>query len=268
MQEVARFPHGTFSWVDLTTTDQEGAKQFYTAVFGWETTDIPIDENNVYTMFNLNGKNVAAVSAMQPEQQAQGMPPHWTSYITVDNVDEVAGKVEEAGGTLMAPPFDVMGSGRMAVIQDPTGAIVALWQPINHIGASYINVPGSLSWNELNTRDAEKAGEFFNKLLGWEVGTQTEPNPYMYFLNNGRMNGGMMQMTEEWGDIPPNWMVYFAVENFDATLEKIKAEGGTIHVGPVDAPEVGRFGVIADPQGAMFTAIQLEQVDEVPPEWM
>lgn len=266
MKEVKKYPAGTFSWVDLMTTDQPAAKKFYSTLFGWHINDMPMGPDSVYTMLELEGKSVAALSQMSPEQQEQGMPPVWNSYITVDNADKSAAKAKSLGGTIVAEPFDVFDAGRMAVIQDPTGAIFSVWQPKTHIGASYVNYPNCLTWNELATTDREKANAFYEGLFGWTRNDQDMGDGVIYtsFMNNGRMNGGMMQMTEEWGGAPSHWMVYFAVEDVDASAAKVKELGGQVHVGPQDIPDTGRFAMVQDPQGAMFSIIKLNQIDEPP----
>lgn len=265
MQEVKRYPSGTFSWVDLATSDAAGAKQFYTSLFGWQAQDMPAGPDNVYTMLSLEGRDVAALYQMSAEQQGQGVPPHWLSYVSVDDIEAAAEKVTSLGGTLLAPPFDVMESGRMALVQDPTGATFALWQPRQHLGAKLVNIPGSLCWNELATRDTASASAFYTGLFGWETQTSDTPGgPYTSFSNQGRMAGGMLQMTEEWGDMPPHWSVYFAVADCDETVKRAQELGGTALMSPIDIPEVGRFAVMQDPQGAFFTVIKMSFFDPPP----
>lgn len=266
MQEVTKYPAGTFSWVDLATTDAAGAKQFYTELMGWTVFDIPMGPDSFYTMLQLEGRDVAGLSQMSAEQQAQGMPAMWNSYVTVENADESAEKAAALGGTVLAPPFDVFDSGRMAVVQDPTGAVFSVWQAKSHIGAKLVNIPGTLTWNELATKDAAQAKAFYSQLFGWEMQAQDMGNgmEYTTFMNKGRANGGMMQMTEEWGDIPPHWMVYFAVADCDASVEKATSLGATVMMPPQDIPEVGRFSVIQDPQGAALTLMKLVRADPPP----
>jgi hypothetical protein len=262
MFKVTKYPHGTFSWVDCASTDAASGKKFYADLMAWGTEDIPMGDGLFYTMFKCQGEHVAAISPMQPEMQQQGIPSFWTSYISVNDVDAVTKNAKDLGATVMSEPFDVFDSGRMSLINDPTGASVALWQPKNHIGAGLVNAPGALHWNELATRDSTKACEFFGKLLGWQYekmeGAGTD---YQVIRIDGRGNGGIMQMTEEWGDMSPHWMVYFAVADIDKSLEKVKQLGGKVEVPPVEVAGTGRFAVIADPQGAYVSLIQLESPD-------
>ncbi len=262
MTEFKNYAPGTFCWVDLSTTDAEGAKAFYTKLFGWETVDAPAGPDMVYTMLKIGGKNVGGLYQMGQEQQSQGMPPHWLSYVSVADVEESAARAKSLGGQVLQEPMDVMDSGRMALVQDPIGAVLALWQPGEHQGADLANEPGSFTWNELATADTQKAGQFYTSLFDWSTQIQEMPETtYTTFLNGDRMNAGMLQMTEEWGDIPPHWMVYFAVADCDQSAEKAKDLGGQVHVPPTDIPPVGRFAVIQDPQGGLFTIIKLSSPD-------
>src|ERR1700704_2787351 len=191
MQETPQYAPGTFCWVELATTDTGAAKKFYSGLFGWTIEDRPVSPEMVYTMLNLDGKNAGALYPLDKEKQAQGIPPHWLSYASVANSDETAAKAKELGATIIVPPFDVMTFGRMAVIQDPTGAVFALWQPKDHKGAGVVNVPNSFCWNELMTTDTAKDGEFYSGLFGWGKDIQNfGPLEYTMFSNDGRPAGG------------------------------------------------------------------------------
>jgi len=263
MQEVTRYPSNTFSWIDVNTSDQVAGTRFYTELFGWRAVDNPIPDGGVYTMLQVNGLDVAAISQMSPEMESAGMPPVWNSYVTVDNVDEAAERVTKAGGTVMMPPFDVMEAGRMAMVQDPVGAVLALWEAKQHIGAKLVNTPGALCWNELNTTDPDKAAEFYKAVFGWQHQYDEKMN-YHLFLNGERMAAGMMEITEEMGEVPPSWSVYIAVDDCDATVAKARELGGSVIVPPQDIPGTGRFAILHDPQGAVFCVIHMEQMDSPP----
>jgi predicted enzyme related to lactoylglutathione lyase len=258
MTEMSQYAPGTFCWQDLSTTDAAAAKQFYSGLFGWETFDIPMGPDAFYTMMRIGGKDVAGLSSQTQEMKDQGVPPFWTSYVSVTSADEAASKVKALGGQVLAEPFDVFGEGRMAVFQDPTGAAFAVWQPKNHIGSRLVNQPGALCWNELATTDAGKAKAFYTGLFGWNTEEmETEAGLYTLFLNGDRQNGGMMQMTEEWGNAPPHWMVYFAVEDCDRSVQKATELGAKVMVPPAEAGDIGRFSLLQDPQGAAFSIIKL-----------
>jgi predicted enzyme related to lactoylglutathione lyase len=250
MGERTTHAPGTFSWVDLSTTDQPAAKAFYGALLGWEALDLPIDENTVYSMQLVRGHAVAAISPQPQAQTEAGVPPLWNSYVTVESADEAAARAAELGGTVHAGPFDVMEAGRMAVIQDPQGAFFMVWQPGQNIGAGLVNEPGALCWNDLSTPDMDGAQAFYGALFGWtftpmEGGDQ----PYVVISNKERANGGIRPLDPP--GMPPNWAVYFAVEDLDASLARAEELGGAKLMGPIDIG-IARFGVVADPQGAVF----------------
>ncbi|MEK6279516.1 MAG: VOC family protein [Acidobacteriota bacterium] len=259
MAETTQYAPGTFCWVELATSDSEAAKKFYTELFGWSFADSPIGPDMVYTMLKRDGKDVGALFKMAAEIASQGTPPNWLSYVSVTNADESAGKARELGATLFKEPFDVFDVGRMAVVQDPTGAVFALWQAGTHQGAGITNLPGSFCWNELGTNDTAKAGEFYKNLLGWVGDAQNfGPMEYTMFVNGERPAAGMYKITPEMGNIPPHWLVYFAVDDCDSSTQKATELGATVMKPPDDIPGIGRFAILADPQGAAFAIIKLE----------
>jgi uncharacterized protein len=263
-QEVTKYPHATFSWVELHTTDADGGKKFYTELFGWTYQDEPSVDGGYYTMFSLHGKYVAELYGGNPDVLAKRIPPNWLSFISVDNLDATTEQVQAAGGTVLMSPFDVMDSGRTSVIQDPTGAVFSLWEARNHIGAGYVNMPGALIWNELLTNDIAAAAGFYTKLLGWTAQVSTaEPASYTTFENGERGAAGMLPITKEMGDIPPHWSIYFAVEDCDASTDKAQALGGQVLREPMDL-STGRLAVLRDPQGAAFNIIAATYVDPPP----
>jgi uncharacterized protein len=257
MPERTSHKHGTISWADLATTDQDGAKAFYGRLLGWEYDDQPIDENTTYSMAKVGGRAAAAISPQQPDEATQGIPPHWNVYVTVDDVDAVSGRVGEAGGNVLAGPFDVMDVGRMSVIADPAGAVLCLWQAKTSIGAEVVNEPGALSWADTATTDPDAAQAFYSSLLGWRFEQMSEEPPYWVIFNGERSNGGM---TAPPPGVPSNWFPYFVVEDVDADAETARAAGGNPFVGPMDVPG-GRFVLIMDPQGAAFGVLSGEMDD-------
>jgi uncharacterized protein len=246
MGERTSYTPGTFSWTDLATTDTEGAKSFYTGLFGWQIDDRPIPGDGVYTMLLRDGKEVAALFEGQ-----EGMPTAWSSYVTVESADAATTKATDLGGTLMAEPFDVMDAGRMGVIQDPTGAVLSVWEPHGSIGAQFVNGPGALSLNQLNTTDPEAAQRFYGGLFGWRTEEVAGGDqPYWGIYHGDRLNGGMMQLPPD-APAPPHWLVYFGSEDVDADAATIGDAGGIVLVPPTDVPG-GRFLAAQDPQGAVF----------------
>lgn len=262
MKEAPQYAPGTFCWVELGTTDGEAAKKFYTELFGWTFTDSSVGPGMVYTMLKQDGKDVGALYQMSTEMTAMGIPPNWLSYVSIANADETAARAKSLGATLMKEPFDVMAVGRMAVIQDPTGAVFAIWQAGTHKGASAVNIPNSVCWNELATTDSTKAGEFYTDLFGWGKNVLTfGPMEYTIFTNGSeRGAGGMSVITPEMGPIPPHWLLYFAVDDCDAMTQKATELGATTLHPPTDIPGTGRFSILTDPQGAAFAFIKPDPI--------
>jgi uncharacterized protein len=256
MPEMTQYEPGSFCWPELATTDAEGAKRFYGELFGWKPNDTPMGDGNFYTMLELGGRQAAALYGMGPDQRKQGLPPNWMPYVSVVSADETARRAKELGGKVLMEPFDVYDLGRMAAIQDPTGATFSVWQPKTHIGAGVYGDPGAFCWNELDTRDTGKALDFYTKLFGWKAKPSKE---YTEFTAPGASYpmGGMMQIAEDWGDVPPYWLTYFAVSDADATVAKAQKLGAKTFVPPTDIPNTGRFAVLQDPQGAVFAVIKL-----------
>jgi predicted enzyme related to lactoylglutathione lyase len=247
------YAQGTPNWVDLQTSDQAAAKQFYSGLFGWTYDDQPMGEGAVYSMAELGGEHVAAIAPQPAELAAAGAPPMWNTYIAVDSVDDAIAKVEAAGGQVAMPPFDVMDAGRMAFVLDPSGSAVALWQANQHIGATLVNETGTLTWNELITTDPA-AAKFYEQVLGVTTSTMDMgTGEYTLFHVGDQMVGGSTPPPME--GVPNHWHVYFAVDDADATAAKAGELGGSVMVPPFDTP-VGRMAVLADPQGAVFSVIK------------
>jgi len=257
MGERTRYETGTFSWADLGTTDQDAAKEFYAGLFGWKFDDRPIGGGAVYTMCVLDGKEVAAITTQSDQERDQGVPAHWNSYITVHDLDDRAPRVEQLNGNLIAPPFDVLDAGRMALAADPTGAVFAMWQPRESIGAGLVNAPGALSWNELATTDPETAKQFYAELFAWtyEEMEMGDAGTYAVIRNGNRSNGGIRpQMPPEQG-APSYWLPYFGAESCDQTVARTGQLGGNALMPTTPLPQ-GAFAVIADPQGAVFALFE------------
>lgn len=255
MGKRERYEPGTFCWVDLATTDPAGAKAFYGDLFGWEAVDMPAGEAGTYTMMYLDGDELCGLYEMESERREQGVPSHWFSYVSVEDADTTATRARELGGTVFGEVFDVDGDGRIAVIQDPTGAALGAWQPRSHIGARRVNDPGCLSLNQLNTTDPERAAGFYTNLFGWEISQVVDEPPYWGINNNGWLNGGMMRMPEDAPGAPAHWLVYFTVLSCDEAVAKARKLGGAALIEPMDI-EAGRISVLSDPQVAAFAVFE------------
>jgi predicted enzyme related to lactoylglutathione lyase len=240
--------------VDHTSPDVQASARFYDSLFGWQSQDLG-EEAGHYTMFTSNGKNVAATTP----PMAPGTPPAWSTYISTANIEDTAKKVDANGGKTLVAPMQVMDQGSMGVFQDPTGAVFAAWQPAAMKGAQMVNKPVSLSWNELATRDLEAAKSFYSKVFGWGVKSNKMPDGSEYVewqINGSPVGGGQAMGSMYPPQVPPHWLVYFAVANTDDVVKKAQEMGGKVMAPAMDIPQ-GRMAVLTDPQGAAFAVIQL-----------
>lgn len=253
MAEMSEYAPGTPCWVDLATPDAEAAQKFYRELFGWDYQDMGSDAGG-YAMATLDGKQVAGVGPLMGE----GMPPMWSTYVATEDADGNAKAVEAAGGKVLAPPFDVMEAGRMGVFADSGGAAVSVWQPNQHKGAELANQPGAFCWNELATRDIDGAKKFYQEVFGWSADTsEFEGMSYTEWKLDDKSIGGMLEMGDRYpAEVPPHWLVYFAVEDTDAAVKTVEDHGGKVVAPAMDSP-AGRFAVVTDPAGAAFGVIKL-----------
>jgi len=253
MPDRTLYEQGTPNWVDLQTTDQSGAKAFYGQLFGWEFDDQPMPDGQVYSMALKRSGSVAAIAPQSPELAAHNAPTMWNTYIAVDDVDAATARADSSGGKVLMPAFDVVGAGRMSFVADPSGAAVALWQARDHVGATVVNEPGAVVWNELVTDDVPAAVRFFEAVLG--IGSEVQDmgiGAYTMFTVAGRAVCGATPPQS--AETPNHWHVYFQVEDVPATAAKAAALGGTALGAPIDTP-VGPMVTLKDPQGGTFTVM-------------
>ena len=261
--KAAAKPVHDFCWAELETSDVAAAKAFYTQLFPWEMSDMPVGDGSVYSMATIGGGNVAGLYTMQAEMRAQGVSPHWNAYVSAPDVDASARRIKELGGKVVAEPFDVTDVGRMTVAQDPTGAVFCLWQARQHKGFDHSDGrPGTFCWAELMTSNVAQAGEFYGKLFGWsrQAVEMTPGEPYNILSAGEKQLAGMHPLPDELKaeGVPSNWLMYWVVSNCDATVDKASSLGALVTLEPITVPTVGRFAVLEDPQGATFAVLQPE----------
>jgi predicted enzyme related to lactoylglutathione lyase len=256
MSEKTSYEPGTPCWIDLGTPDQDAAAGFYAALFGW---DVEEDENaeqtGGYRVATLNGKAVGGVMKLMQD----GQPPAWMTYVSVEDADATAAAARGAGGEAVVEPMTVLDYGRMAILKDPTGAVVGIWQPGTNIGAQVVNETGAFCWSEISTRDPEAAKAFYGDVFGWAFDDREFEGAGTYTIVSNGDNGfaGLTDMRGRVPDeVPANWLVYFAVEDAEATVERAKRGGGSVAMGPTEIGEVGTIAVLRDPFGASFAVIQ------------
>ncbi len=246
---TSRWPAGVPCWVDLTTTDVAAAREFYRAVLGWSFQDTE-QEYGGYVIGEAGGGAAAGIGPIQGE----GQPPAWTLYFASDDADKTGAAVTENGGTVLLPPGDVGPLGRMLIASDPSGAVFGVWQAGTHIGASLVNAPGGLSWEDLRSTDPAAARAFYGQVFGFDFRPLPEAGPdYTTFHLGGEEAplGGLGGMFGAPEGTPSHWLVYFGVADADAAVSAAENHGGRVLAPPFDTP-YGRMGALADPAGAVF----------------
>lgn len=249
--------HGTPNWADCATTDLDTAEAFYGAVFGWTPERVTDSTGSVYSIQRLGGKMVAGIYALTDDLRAQGVPPHWGTYVEVDDVAETLARVEKAGGKVLEGPSTEAEVGTFAIIQDSVGAYLRLWTSAPEHGGEVFNVPGAMTWNELATKEPEKAAAFYTAVLGLTAEKSPGPTDYTVLKIGDAPVAGILTTTPEMGDFPPTWDIYFASADVDATVKAAVAAGGKVLRQAFDLPVGGRMAVLADPAGAVFEIIKM-----------
>ncbi len=258
MPVVIEWVQGSPTWLDLATSDEQSAIEFYGSLFGWTSEANDAGNGAWYHMQRQGDAYVCGIFQPPPER---AMPPCWTTYISVDDVDAATAQAAAEGGQVYMQPFDVMENGRMSVVADPTGGVISLWQDKRGTGGTLMGEPYSRCWSELMTPDRDRAIEFFKAMFGVETDEMPGPGgmPYVMLKVGGQPVIGVVQKTPEMPiDLPVFWLNYFAVEDCDATAQKAAELGGSVIAGPWDTMP-GRMALLADRQGASFGIIKLDQ---------
>ncbi len=260
MPETMTYEPGTPCWVNLLTPEPDAAKAFYTALFGWRAYTDPDPAAGGLTTLSLDGDAGHSVTALVPHTSGDSVetPAFWTTYISVPDLGAAAKAAGDAGGQVFIGPVEVGEQGRFAMLFDAQGSHIGFWQPKEFQGARVTREPGAYYWSELTTRDVEGAKEFYGTVVGWESDSHPfEDTVYTdWHKPGGPSIAGMIEMNDQWPpDLPPHWMVYFAVDDCDAFAERAIELGGSVPVPPSDLP-TGRFAVLMDPQGGYFSVIR------------
>jgi predicted enzyme related to lactoylglutathione lyase len=248
---------GSFCWLELGTTDRNAAKKFYSALFDWTSEDMPMGPEMTYTIFRLGGKDMAGTYQLMKEQLDAHVPPHWMPYIRVENADAAAAKAVKLGAKQLMAPSDIPHVGRFAVLQDPTGAAISIFQLAEHRGLQTFGQTGAFCWADLNSPDSEKAAGFYADWLGWTY--DTGDDGYRHIVNGTgeeNMIGGIPPKMHAPPGTPAHWMSYFNVTDAKATAAKAAVLGASVIMPAELMPDVGTIGVLSDPQGAVFALYQ------------
>jgi predicted enzyme related to lactoylglutathione lyase len=253
MPVVEKHAPGSFCWIEMAASDQSAAKDFYRRLFGWQPDDFPMHDGSVYTIFRLDGRDVAAGYSLMADQRAQGIPPNWMLYVATENADASAARAKELGGTILGGPFDAGGFGRMAIVRDPQGAVLAVWQAKANPGIGITGVPGTLCWADLSTPDAQGGRSFYAGLFGWDIEPgENDPGGYLHIRNGEAFIGGIPAAQYRDPKAPPHWLPYIAVTDCDTTANLAQQLGAQLYMPPSTIEKVGRMSILADPQGAVF----------------
>ena len=252
MSTVQSYRQGTPCWVDIITPDVDAARTFYGGLFGWsyDARPMPSDSGGelFYYMAQLDGRNAAGLMQSPP---AAGGQPSWQTYFAVDDADAAAARVTDAGGTLLFPVDEIPGSGRMTLALDNLGALFGVWQARGHIGSAAVNEAGAPIWHELQSADAAASSAFYETVTGdgHEI-TNMGDFDYFSLTVDGKPVGGIMPKQDA---AQPNvWLVYFGVDDSDASASRVEELGGRILEAPFTIEGVGRMAIVADPQGVVF----------------
>jgi uncharacterized protein len=258
MPIIEKHPHGSFCWMELHTTDQNAAKQFYQTLFGWDSADFPMGPEETYTIFRLKGRDCSAACTLRKDMIEHGVPPHWMLYIAADHVDESTRRAGELGAKIVGGPFDVGESGRMSIIQDPTGAHFCLWQGKQTPGIGIAAEDNAYCWADLNTPDRHAAKKFYSALFGWRfvTGEDKDESTYLHIMNGEQMIGGMPPSEVLPPNVPAHWMVYYQTGDCAAQTAKAARLGGRLCMQPTAIDGAGWFSIVTDPQGAAFALFQ------------
>ena len=240
--------------MDLASSDPQRSQDFYARLFGWTVQEMGPDLGN-YVNFSKNG---VLVAGLVPNPQPDS-PDGWTTYLSSPDAKAAADATLAAEGRVLLEPMPVMSLGSMAVVTDPSGGVIGVWQPEQHRGYGLSDEDGTPVWSELHTHDYSAAVRFYQQVFGWEtvVMSDTAELRYTVFEKDGLQYAGIMDAAEFLpADIPSNWQVYFQADDVDATLARAKKHGAKIPMAAEDIPGVGRFGILQDPTGAILAVMK------------
>jgi uncharacterized protein len=267
MAEITRHIPGTFCWAELGTTNASAASRFYGELFGWRRSFMPVADGTCYTMLQLHGKDIGALYEVFDESPE--FSPLWRLYVATPDVDKTAQLAVTLGGKIIIEPRNIEDVGRVAAVQDPTGASIALWQALDHIGAEVINESGSLAWQELVTSDCDTAKAFYSGLFGWQTQTVSAgPRVYTKFKakRSEAPSAGLVPLSHQSnqfeGATASHWQAYFAVEDCDRSVNRAVSLGAQLKSAPTNFSGLGRCAVLRDPQGATFSLVQRQEASQ------
>ena len=249
---------GDFCWTELLSDDIKKSTEFYTQLFCWDVESMDMGNNELYTMFKVGPSGIAGGMQKNAEMGKMEVPSHWNSYVLVDDINAAVKKAKDLGAKILKDIDDVADMGKFAVIMDPTGATFSFWQILKKGQGEPLSKKsaGNIGWNELITKDTDKAGKFYTSLFNWTIDIQKMPSgeDYITFMNNDKPVAGMLKPSED--KQASHWGIYVSVSKLDETISKAKKLGATICCDPITVENVGRFTTIRDPEGVYFSVIE------------
>ncbi len=247
-------PVGAPCWIDLITSDTSAAQTFYSELFGWSGTAADQEKYGGYITFTLDGNDVAG--CMGKDSSMQAMPDAWTVYLSSRDTAATVVAAQQRGAPVFVEPMPIPEVGVMAVVADPGGASIGVWQADPFAGFDVLGEPGRPTWFELHSRSYEDAVRFYREVFGWETDVMSDQPDFRYTtLGAGRDAVAGIVDTSVWPDrsdeLELTWHVYFAVEDCDAACAKVTDLDGSVKYPPGDSP-FGRIATVQDPGGAVF----------------
>ena len=249
-------PAGAPCWIDLLTSDMKKSREFYTALFGWSYDVGDEEKYGGYTMAFKDGKSVAGL--MQSREDGDGYPDMWTTYLRVDDIAATIGAAKSAGAMVYMEPMDVPEQGKMAMLGDPSGASIGLWEFGGHTGFQLHEENGAAAWHELHSKDYAAAVSFYRDVFGLDTSVMSDSPEFRYtnLVEGEKELAGIMDAAAFLPDeVPSNWQLYFQTDDVDAAIASALALGATI-INPAEDSPYGKVAGLSDCTGAMFKLVQ------------
>lgn len=249
-------PAGAPCWIDLMTSDIAKSRDFYAALFGWSYEVGDQEMYGGYTMAFKDGKSVAGL--MQSQENGEGYPDMWTTYLRVDDIEATMAAAKNAGAIVYMEPLNVPEQGKMAMLGDPSGASIGLWEFGGHTGFQSHEENGAAAWHELHSKDYPAAVSFYHDVFGVETSVMSDTPEFRYtnLVDGDKELAGIMDAAGFLPDqMPSNWQIYFQTDDVDATIATALTLGATIINAAEDSP-YGRIAGLSDCTGAMFKLVQ------------
>ena len=264
MPEVKQHPLHTISFIDLVTTNPKASTKFYTQLLALKSKDQNYNKVWSHALLHRQGKRIGIIRKLPDSLKSREIPSMWVPYISVADVNKTVARVKDLKGNVLQEPTTIRGFAQLAIVSDPEGAVLTVWKPESKMGFDLINEPGAYCWSELYFNDRDREIGFYTDLFGWKTKTMKMPNnvDYITFLKDDIEVAGAMKIQEDWGKVPPNWMVYLTVENIKVAAERVDVLKGHIEMGPIEAGDMGWFALVKDPHETYFNIMEFKSKEK------